>query len=84
VPVNTISHITGRVLDGMAEWQSRPLDQVYAVLLIDAIHLKIRDGQFASRPVYSVLGVTADGGRDILGTRAGEHGDGERARFMPK
>src|SRR5215475_10742361 len=78
---DTISTITDRVLDGLAEWQSRPLDAVYAVLFIDVIHVKIRDGQVASRPVYVVLGVTADGERDILGLWAGEHGDGEGAKY---
>jgi putative transposase len=77
----TISHITDRVLDGLAGWQSRPLDAVYAVLFIDVINVKIREGQVANRPIYVVLGVTADGERDILGLWAGEHGDGEGARF---
>jgi putative transposase len=81
VPGDTISAITGRVLEGLAGWQSRPLDPVYAVLFIDAINVKIRDGQVASRPICTVLGVTADGERDILGLRAGEHGDGEGAKF---
>lgn len=44
----------------MAEWQSRPLDPVCAVLFIDAIQVKIREGQVANRPVYLALGVTAD------------------------
>ena len=78
---DTISTITDRVLDGLAEWQSRPLDAVYAVLFIDVINVKIRDGQVANRPVYVVLGVTADGERDIVGMWAGEHGDGEGAKF---
>jgi putative transposase len=78
---DTISAITDRVLDGLAEWQSRPLDPVYAVLFIDVINVKIRDGQVANRPIYVVLGVTADGERDILGLWAGEHGDGEGAKF---
>jgi transposase-like protein len=73
----TISHITDRVPGGLAEWQSRPLDAVYAVLFIDVINVKIREGQVASRPIYVVLGVTADGERDVLGLWAGEHGDGE-------
>jgi putative transposase len=77
----TISTITDRVLDGLAEWQSRPLDAVYAVLFLDAIHVKIRDGQVANRPIYVALGVTADGERDILGLWAGEHGDGEGAKY---
>jgi transposase-like protein len=78
---DTVSAITDRVLEGLAEWQSRPLEPVYAVLFIDAINVKIRDGQVANRPIYTVLGVTADGERDILGLWAGEHGDGEGAKF---
>jgi putative transposase len=78
---DTISTITDRVLDGLAEWQSRPLDPVYAVLFIDVINVKIRDGQVANRPIYVILGVTADGERDILGLWAGEHGDGEGAKY---
>jgi putative transposase len=78
---DTISTITDRVLEGLAEWQSRPLDPVYAVLFIDVINVKIRDGQVANRPIYVVLGVTADGERDILGLWAGEHGDGEGAKY---
>jgi putative transposase len=76
-----ISTITDRVLEGLAEWQSRPLDPVYAVLFIDVINVKIRDGNVANRPVYVILGVTADGERDILGLWAGEHGDGEGAKY---
>ncbi|HET6190624.1 MAG TPA: IS256 family transposase [Trebonia sp.] len=81
VSKQTITAITDRVMEGMAEWQNRPLDPVYAVVFIDAINVKIREGQVASRPVYVALGVTADGTRDILGLWAGEHGDGEGAKF---
>ena len=63
VSKHAITAITGRVMDGMAEWQSRPLDPVYAVVFIDPIHVKIREGQVASRPVYLALGVTVDGTR---------------------
>jgi transposase-like protein len=78
---DTISTITDRVLEGLAEWQSRPLDPVYAVLFIDVINVKIRDGNVANRPIYVILGVTADGERDIVGLWAGEHGDGEGAKY---
>jgi putative transposase len=81
VSKQTITAITDRVMEGMAEWQSRPLDPVYAVVFIDAIQVKIREGQVANRPIYLALGVTADGTRDILGLWAGEHGDGEGAKF---
>ena len=81
VSKQTITAITDRVMEGMAEWQNRPLDPVYAVVFIDAIQVKIREGQVANRPVYLALGVTVDGTRDILGLWAGEHGDGEGAKF---
>jgi transposase-like protein len=81
VSKQTITVITDRVMDGMAEWQSRPLDPVYAVVFVDAIMVKVREGQVANRPVYLALGVTTDGERDILGLWAGEHGDGEGAKF---
>src|SRR6201985_2852966 len=81
VSKQTITTITDRVMEGMAEWQSRPLDPVYAVLFIDAINVKIREGQVANRPIYLALGVTVDGERDVLGLWAGEHGDGEGAKF---
>jgi putative transposase len=74
----TISTITDKVLDGLAEWQNRPLDPVYPVLFIDCIHVKIRDGQVANRPIYVVLGVTVDGERDILGLWAGDGGEGAK------
>jgi hypothetical protein len=54
---------------------------VYPVVFIDAIHVKIRDGQVANRPIYVALAVTVDGHRDILGLWAGEHGDGEGSKF---
>jgi putative transposase len=81
VSKETISTITDRVLDGLSERQNRPLDRVYPVVFIDAIQVKIRDGQVANRPIYVALAVTVDGHRDILGMWAGEHGDGEGAKF---
>ena len=45
----------------MTAWQSRPLDRIYPVVLIDAIMVKIRDGQVANRPVYVAMGVDLDG-----------------------
>ena len=74
----TISKITDAVLERMAEWQSRPLDRVYPVLFIDAIFVKVRDGQVANRPIYVAIGVTVDGERDILGLWAGQGGEGAK------
>ncbi|MEV0743329.1 IS256 family transposase [Streptomyces sp. NPDC050549] len=78
VSKTTISTITDKVMDGMAEWQNRPLDRVYPVVFIDAVNVKIRDGQVANRPVYVALAVTAEGHRDILGLWAGDGGEGAK------
>ncbi len=78
VSKQTISTITDKVIEGMAEWQNRPLDAVYPVVFIDAIHVKIRDGQVANRPIYVALAVTVDGERDILGLWAGDGGEGAK------
>jgi putative transposase len=74
----TISTITDKVIEGMAEWQNRPLDVVYPVIFIDAVHVKIRDGQVANRPIYVALAVTCEGRRDILGLWAGDGGEGAK------
>jgi putative transposase len=74
----TVSTITDRVLDGMNEWRTRPLDPVYPVVMIDAIHVKIRDGQVANRPIYAAIAVTCDGIRDVLGLWVGDGGEGAK------
>jgi putative transposase len=78
VSKETISRITGKVVEEMQAWQARPLDAVYAAVFIDAIVVKIRDGQVANRPVYAAIGVTLDGGKDILGLWAGTGGEGAK------
>jgi putative transposase len=77
---DTISRITDAVVEEMTAWQHRPLDAVYPVILIDAIVVKIRDGQVANRPVYVAMGVNMDGQRDVLGMWVGPTG-GEGAKF---
>ena len=71
----------------MQSWQARPLDEVYAAVFIDAIVVKVRDGQVANRPVYAAIGVTLAGGeghpgavgrdrrggRQVLDERADRH-----------
>ena len=78
VSKDTISRITDRVLEEISEWQNRPLDRVYPVIFIDALVVKIRDGQVANRPVYTAIGVTVDGERDILGLWVGNGGEGAK------
>jgi putative transposase len=74
----TISTITDKVVEGMTEWQNRPLDPVYPVTFLDAVHVKIRDGKVANRPIYLALAVTIEGTRDILGLWAGDGGEGAK------
>jgi putative transposase len=78
VSKETVTRITDSVIETMVEWQNRPLDEVYTVMFIDAIHVKIRDGKVANRPIYVAIGVTTDGERDILGLWIGEGGEGAK------
>ncbi len=80
VSKETISRITDRVIEEMNEWSHRPLEPVYAAVFIDAIVVKVRDGQVANRPFYAAIGVTLAGDKDILGLWAGT-GAGEGAKF---
>ena len=76
---DTISRITDGIVDDMKAWQNRPLDALYAVLVIDAIVIKVRDSQVANRPVYVAIGVDMEGQRDVLGMWLGPSG-GEGAK----
>jgi transposase-like protein len=73
-----ISRVTDRVAEELAEWQSRPLDGVYPVVMIDAIYGKIRDGQVTNRPIYVALGINCHGARDVLGLWVGTGGEGAK------
>src|SRR6476646_8286350 len=78
VSKETVSKITDKVVEEMTEWSNRPLDPVYPVIFIDAIVVKVRDGQVRNKPIYVVIGVTVTGERDILGLWAGNGGEGAK------
>jgi putative transposase len=78
VSKETVSRITEKVSAEMQEWAGRPLDAVYVAVFIDAIHVKVRDGQVANRPVYAAIGVTVDGHKDVLGLWMGVGGEGAK------
>ncbi len=78
VSKETISRITDKVVAEMTEWSTRPLDSVYVAVFIDAIVVKVREGQVANRPVYAVIGVTVDGHKDVLGLWSGSGGEGAK------
>ena len=73
-----ISKVTDAVNEELVSWRNRPLDRVYPVVFIDALIVKIRDGQVANRPVYVVVGVNVDGQRDVLGMWIGTGGEGAK------
>jgi transposase-like protein len=74
----TVSKITDQVLEEMTAWMNRPLDEVYPVIFIDAIVVKVREGQVRNKPIYVVIGVTVNGERDILGLWAGDGSEGAK------
>src|SRR3984957_9768186 len=78
VSKETISRITDKVIEEMTDWCNRPLDGVYAAVFIDAIVVKVRDGQVANRPIYAAIGVSLEGEKDILGLWAGTGGEGAK------
>lgn len=67
VTKDTVSRVTDAIVADLEAWQSRPLDALYPVVLVDAIVIKVRDTQVANRPVYVAIGVNLDGERDVLG-----------------
>ena len=72
----TISKITDAIVAEMNDWFARPLDRVYPVVFIDAIQVRVRDGQVANRAFYCAIGVNVDGQRDILGIWASNGSEG--------
>ncbi|WP_109526720.1 MULTISPECIES: IS256 family transposase [Nocardia] len=78
VSKETVSRITDKVIAEMQEWSARPLDEIYVAVFIDAIVVKVRDGQVANRPIYAAIGVTVNGEKDILGLWAGTGGEGAK------
>ena len=78
VSKETISRITERVVAEMVAWSTRPLDRVYAAVFIDAIHVKVRDGQVANRAFYAAVGVDLEGDRDVLGIWGSPAAEGAR------
>jgi transposase-like protein len=75
----TVSRITDKILPIVKEWQQRPLETVYAVVFLDAIHYHVRsEGQIVKKAVYIAIGVNMDGRKDVLGMWVGEN---ESAKF---
>lgn len=69
-----VSKITDKIIPMITEWQSRPLDRVYPIIFLDAIHFKVRkENRIVNKAAYSVLGINMSGHKDILGIWIGEN-----------
>ena len=76
---STISRITDKILPIVREWQSRPLEEIYAVVFMDAIHFHVRsEGQIVKKAVYIAIGINMNGLKEVLGMWVGEN---ESAKF---
>ena len=76
----TVSRITDKILPVAKEWQQRPLESIYAVVFLDAIHYHVRsEGQIVKKAVYIAIGLDLDGRKDVLGMWVGEN---ESAKFV--
>lgn len=76
---STISRITDKILPIVKEWQERPLEEVYAVVFLDAVHFHVRhEGRIVKRAVYVAIGIDMNGKKDVLGMYVGQN---ESAKF---
>ena len=71
---DTLSSITDRILPLVKEWQSRPLDELYCIVWMDAIHYKVKDqGKVKTRAVYNILGINLEGRKELIGVYVSEN-----------
>lgn len=74
-----ISNVTAKIMPLIKEWQNRPLQNVYSIVFMDAIHFKVKqDGQIINKAAYMVVGIDLEGYKDVLGIWIGEN---ESAKF---
>mgnify|MGYP003389981332 CR=1 FL=1 len=74
ISASTLSAITDRIIPQVKEWQSRPLDEVYCIVWMDAMHYKVKDGgKVENRAVYNILGITTEGKKELLGMYVSEN-----------
>ena len=71
---STISRVTDKIMPVVKDWQNRPLEPIYAVVFLDAIHYHVRsEGQVVKKAVYIAIGIDVDGRKDVLGMWVGEN-----------
>lgn len=74
VSTGTLSAVTDKIIHTVKEWQARPLESIYPIVWLDAIHYKIREnGKVSSKAVYTIVGVTLEGRKEVLGLYISEN-----------
>jgi len=74
VSTGTLAAVTDKIIHTVKEWQARPLESIYPIVWLDAIHYKIRDnGKVITKAVYTILGVNLEGRKEVLGLYISEH-----------
>jgi len=64
----TLSAVTDRILEKVSQWRSRPLERIYPIVWLDAIHYKIRqEGKVVTKAIYTLLGINLEGHKEVLG-----------------
>jgi len=71
---SVVSRITDKILPIAKEWQMRPLERIYAIMFLDAIHYNVRqEGRVVKKAVYIAIGITLEGIKDVMGLWIGEN-----------
>ncbi len=69
-----VSRITDKILPVVKEWQQRPLENIYAVVFMDAIHYNVRcEGRIVKKAEYIAIGINMDGKKEVLGMYVGKN-----------
>lgn len=71
---NVLSEITNRIIPDIKAWQSRPLEEMYCIIWLDAMYYKVRhEGKVVSRALYNIIGITKEGKKEVLGMYVSEN-----------
>lgn len=74
ISATTLSAITDKIIPAIQEWQNRPLEELYCIVFLDAMHYKVKqEGKVINRCVYNILGINLEGKKDILGMYIAEN-----------
>lgn len=69
-----ISDVTDKILKDIEEWQSRPLDKIYPIVYIDAVHFSVREDNIVKKlAAYVILGIDTEGRKDVISLQIGEN-----------